>query len=104
MHIGGESNSAQSKRPWLSDIEREGDAILLCYRHVQVPGQVGSFGLDLYVGVDGGRGEIKGMRQKIGGEAFERCMQQAFSSIDFHRPERPTMLSYSLLFEFDSDS
>ncbi len=99
MHIGGESNSAESKRPWLEDIERGDDAILSCFRFVNDPEKAGSYGVDLYVGLAGGAPEVRGSRQKLGGEDFDQCMKEAFGAIDFHEPERPTVFSYSIYLE-----
>jgi hypothetical protein len=101
MHIGGQSNSAESKRPWLADIERHEDAVLSCYRLVNDPLRGGSFGVDLFVASRGGSPEVRGSRQKIGGEELDRCMRDAFVAIDFHPPGRPTVLSYSILFEWE---
>lgn len=99
MHIGGESNSTESKRPWFNDIERHEEAILSCYRFVSEPRKGGSYGVDLYVSTKGGSPSVRGSRQKLGGEEFDGCMRQAFLGVDFHRPERPTVLSYSIFFE-----
>jgi len=101
MHIGGESNSPESKRPWFEDIERNEDAILSCFRFVRDPEQGGSYGVDLYVGKSGGAPEVRGSRQKMGDAEFDECMKQAFGAIEFHEPERPTVLSYSIFFELD---
>ena len=98
MHIGGESNSPESKRPWFKGIEAGQDDLLRCYRYVEEPESGGSYGVDLYVGRSGGAPEVRGSRQKIGGEKFDACMKQAFEKLNFQKPERPTVLSYSLLF------
>lgn len=101
MHIGGESNSRESKRPWLDDIERHEEAMLSCYRFVTDPRKGGSYGVDLFVSTKGGSPEVRGSRQKLGGEEFDACMRRAFLEIDFHRPERPTVFSYSIFFELE---
>lgn len=101
MHLGGESNSAESKRPWLEDIERHDDKLLYCYRFVSDPEKGGSYGVDLYVTSQGGSPEVRGSRQRLGDEQFDRCMRQAFAGIDFHRPERPTVFSYSIFFDLE---
>ncbi len=98
MHIGGESNSSEAKRPWLADIEAGSQALLGCYVHVNSPLKGGSYGVDIYVGRKGGAPEVRGSRQKIGEAEFDGCMRTAFSSLNFHRPERPTVFSYSLKF------
>lgn len=102
MHIGGDSNSAAAKRPWFDGIEAGETGLLSCYRFVHEPESGGSFGVDLYVGREGGAPEVRGSRQKIGGAEFERCMTAAFEALEFRKPSRPTVLSYSLLFELEA--
>lgn len=101
MHIGGESNSVESKRPWFEDIERYEEDLLACYKWVKEPMKGGSYGVDLYVSTKGGQPEVRGSRQKLGDEKFDDCMRRAFSAIEFHRPERPTVFSYSIFFELE---
>jgi hypothetical protein len=101
MHIGGESNSAEAKQPYLSAIERQSDALLRCYRWVDEPTRGGSFGVDLYVSSAGGAPEVRGVRTKLGGEALVQCMTAAFLGVEFLRSARPTVLSYSLLFALE---
>jgi hypothetical protein len=103
MHIGGGANDAESKKPWLRDIEAASVPILECYKKVRDPLVGGSYGIDLYVEREGGSPDIRGSRQKIGAEEFDACMKAAFRSIQFHRPERPTVVSYSLLFQLDRE-
>lgn len=101
MHIGGEPNDADSKRPWIQAIDDGSDGLLRCYRFVDDPFAGGSFGVDLYVSTKGGAPEVRATRQKIGGEAFESCMKEAFTRLSFQAPERPTVLSYSILFRME---
>jgi hypothetical protein len=103
MHIGGESNDPESKKPWLDAIEAGDDALMRCYRLVRDPMKGGSFGVDLYVSTSGGAPDVRATRQKIGDDDFETCMKQAFSALRFHEPERPTVLSYSILFEMGNE-
>lgn len=102
MHIGGEANTQEAKRPFLSAIMSQEQQILSCYRWVDEPGRGGSFGVDLFVGRGGGAPEVRGVRTKLGGEDFVACMTRAFSTVHFAAPERPTVLSYSLLFVVES--
>jgi len=101
MHIGGESNSPESKQPYLHAIEGKSEALLRCYHWVDNPVQGGSFGVDLYVSSAGGAPEVRGVRTKLGGDALVQCMTAAFLSMEFSRSPRPTMLSYSLLFALE---
>lgn len=99
MHIGGGSNTPQSKEPFLNAISEQEEALLSCYRLINDAGKNGSFGLDLYISRSGGAPEIRSIRQKIGDETFVHCMSDAFLNVRFGPTERPTMVSYSLLFE-----
>ena len=101
MHIGGESNSAESKKPWLADIEKGDTALLNCYKLVDQPEKGGSYGVDLYVDKAGGSPEVRGSRQKLGDDNFDTCMKASFRSLSFHKPERPTVFSYSIHFKLE---
>jgi len=101
MHIGGESNAAEAKQPYLAAIERQSEALLRCYRWVDDPTRGGSFGVDLYVGSAGGAPQVRGVRTKLGGDALVQCMTAAFLGVEFSRAARPTVLSYSLLFALE---
>jgi hypothetical protein len=101
MHIGGEPNDAESKKPWLDAIERGDEDLMRCYRLVNEPMKGGSVGVDLYVTTEGGSPQVRATRQKIGGDDFEVCMRKAFESLRFQAPPRPTVLSYSILFEME---
>lgn len=99
MHLGGESNSDEAKRPWLKAIERQTNAFLRCYRLTTFPLKGGTFGVDLYLAAPGGAPTVKRTRQKIGGPDFDACMRRAFADVRFDKPRRPTVLSYSLRFD-----
>ncbi len=101
MHIGGESNSAESKRPFLRAIEAAEVEFLRCYRLVHAPLKGGTFGADLFVPAAGGQPEVRAVRQKLGGAEFERCMARALERVRFSARARPTVLSYSLRFELE---
>lgn len=101
MHIGGEPNDADSKKPWLDAIERGEEGLMRCYRLVDQPMKGGSVGVDLYVTTRGGSPEVRATRQKMGGDDFEACMKKAFEALSFHAPERPTVVSYSILFQME---
>ncbi len=99
MHIGGESNSPESKKPFLRALEATHTQVLFCYRLVSSPLSGGTFGVDLFVTLAGGAPEVRGMRHKLGGPEFEACMGRALAGARFDRPERATVLSYSLRFD-----
>lgn len=99
MHIGGESNTDEAKRPWLRAIESEQTRVLLCYRSVKEPMAGGTVGVDLYVGKSGGKPEVRRTRQHLGGPDFDDCVRVAFGAMRFPAPGRPTVVSYSLRFD-----
>lgn len=101
MHIGGDPNTPESKRPFLETLERGEAAFLRCYRLVGVPGQGGTFGADLFIGVGGGAPEVRAIRQKLGGEDLAACMTRALGELRFPPPARPTVVSYSLRFDVE---
>ena len=55
--------------------------------------------LFVHGGRQGGKPEVRGMRQKLGGSEFEGCMKEALLGVDFHKPVRPTVFSYSMRFD-----
>lgn len=99
MHIGGESNSDEAKRPWLKAIEREETRILFCYRAVKDPMAGGTVGVDLYIGKSGGQPDVRKTRQRLGEADFDDCVRKAFGAVRFPAPKRPTVVSYSLRFD-----
>lgn len=99
MHIGGGSNSAEEKRPFLKTLEVIETELLVCYRQVERPLAGGTYGVDLLVPLSGGHPEVKGSRQKLGGPSFVACMERVFASARFPAPPRATMVSYSLRFD-----
>jgi hypothetical protein len=101
MHIGGESNTEEAKRPWLAAIAAQEIGFLRCYRLAHEPLLGGTLGVDLYVTSSGGRPEVRKVRQRLGGDDFESCIRTAFEAIRFSRTARATVLSYSLRFEVE---
>ncbi len=99
MHIGGGPNDAEGKRPFLHAIEAQNAQFLRCYRLVKSPMLGGTFGVDLFVTAKGGAPDVRDTRQRLGADDFESCMVDAFNSVRFKRPEKPTTLSYSLRFD-----
>ncbi len=99
MHIGGGPNDPEGKRPFLRAIEAKNPQFLQCYRLVRSPLHGGTFGVDLFVGAKGGTPDVRDTRQRLGGDDFQSCMVDAFNTVRFGRPEKPTTLSYSLRFD-----
>jgi biopolymer transport protein ExbD len=102
LHIGGGPNDDASKEPFRKAIEPHFDDFLKCYRQAEKPEKGGVFGVDLYVGRHGGKPEVRQPRTAMKGKAFRDCMVQAFANIDFLRPKKPTVFSYSLRFKLGS--
>jgi hypothetical protein len=99
MHIGGGTNSAEEKAPFLRVLEAGEAAYLRCYRLVKEPLLGGTFGVDLLVTRSSRQAELRGVRQRLGGADFEDCMRAALGALSFEPPPAPTMLSYSFRFE-----
>lgn len=100
MHVGGGKNTSEEKKPLLAAIEKRSNSILQCYRFVSSPGTSGTFGVDLRIPATGGSPEVKKTRHKLGDFEFESCMHRAFETVRFPALPRPTVVSYSLRFEF----
>ena len=99
MHIGGGKNDEAEKAPFKSAIEPRFPDFRRCYAHVEQPGKGGTFGVDLFIGRDGGKAELRQPRTGMSGDKFRNCVVAVFNSIDFERPRAgPTVISYSLRF------
>jgi|GEM_PF-3514655 hypothetical protein len=102
MHLGGESNTDDAKRPWLKAIESQELRLLKCYRYVTSPLSGGTVGVDLYVGTGGGQPQVRKTRQRLGGPDFDECIREAFGAVRFPAPRRPIVISYSLRYDVQS--
>jgi hypothetical protein len=97
LHLGGAPKDEMTRRSVLGLIERRFDEFRNCYPLTTELKKPATFGVDLYVGVDGGKVTIKDVRTRIGPEGFRQCMLDAFSKLDFPPlATRPVMISYSL--------
>jgi hypothetical protein len=99
LHIGG-SKDAGAREEFLRALEAASWRYLDCYRALEQPGAVGTFGADLAIGGAGGKAKVKTTRTKLRGEAFEACMVRALESVTFARPPsgRSVVVSYSVKF------
>ncbi len=104
LHIGGGPNDEAGRRPFLRAIESRHRQFLHCYRYVREPLRGGTFGADLFVARGGGAPEVRRTRQRLGPGEFESCMVDAFNSVRFAAPGKPTSLSYSLRFDVTEPS
>ncbi len=98
LHIGGGPNDDASKLPFKQAIEPHFDAFRKCYALVDEPAKGGTFGVDLRVARDGGKPEVKQPRTGMKGKGFRECMVDAFREVEFERPHKPVVFSYSLRF------
>jgi hypothetical protein len=102
LHIGGGGSEAE-RASFIRALEQRFPSYLDCYRLVDRPGKTGSFGVDLHIGRQGGAPSVGQARTALGGDEFKRCMVRAFESVRFEKPERPTVVSYSVKFSLGAD-
>jgi len=100
LHIGGSAADAAARDDFLRPLEATSDHFLDCYRAIEVPGSVGTFGADLTVGGSGGKPHVGKLRTKLKGDAFQACMVRALEGVTFPRPPsgRAVVVSYSVKF------
>jgi hypothetical protein len=102
LHVGGGAKDAAARDDFLRALERAKGRYFDCYRLIDEPGSVGTFGADLTVGGDGGKPRVGKPRTKLRGDEFQSCMVRAFESVTFGRPPsgRSVVVSYSVKFSF----
>ncbi|MEB2310989.1 MAG: biopolymer transporter ExbD [Sorangiineae bacterium] len=98
LHIGGGPNDDATKEPFRRAIAQQYDAFRRCYTLVDEPAKGGTFGVDLRVGRAGGKADVLQPRTGMKGKGFSECMVAAFAQVDFEKPGKPVMFSYSLRF------
>jgi hypothetical protein len=101
MHIGGEDNTAEQKRPVRAAIAAHYDDMRRCYAKATDPAKEVTFGVDIRISGEGGKPKITNPRSGLKGEGVVDCMVAAFEAVDFPRQpgNRPRMVSYSIQFE-----
>ncbi len=102
LHVGGSARDAAAREDFLRALEKAKWRYLDCYREIDQPGSVGTFGADLTVGGEGGKPRVGKPRTKLRGAEFQRCMVHALESVSFGRPPsgRSVVVSYSVKFSF----
>jgi hypothetical protein len=102
LHVGGGGKDAAARDDFLRTLEAIKWRYLDCYRLIEEPGAVGTFGADLTIGGTGGKPRVGKPRTRLRGEAFQGCMVRAFESVSFGRPPsgRSVVVSYSVKFNF----
>jgi hypothetical protein len=102
LHIGGSAADAGARAEFLRALEASTGHYLDCYRTIDEPGRVGTFGVDLTVGGAGGKPRVGKPRTKLPGEAFQACMLRVLEGVSFPRTPsgRAVVVSYSVKFSF----
>jgi len=100
LHIGGSAADAGARAEFLRALEGAAPSYLDCYRAIDVPGSVGTFGVDLTIGGTGGKPKVGKPRTKLRGEAFQACMVRALEGVTFPKTPsgRAVVVSYSVKF------
>jgi hypothetical protein len=100
MHIGGEKNTQEQKRPIRSTISKHYDAMKRCWAKADDPPNKATFGVDIRIDGKGGAAKITNPRNGLRGEGVTACMMAVFEAIEF--PPQPNsmdrMVSYSVEF------
>lgn len=99
LHIGGGPNDDATRDPLIALFESQFPALTRCAEQIEPQlRSPGSFGIDLYIGAQGGTAEARQVRTRLGPEAFRDCVKQVLTGVDFPAPKRPLVISYSLAF------
>ncbi|MEZ4219396.1 MAG: hypothetical protein R3B13_00615 [Polyangiaceae bacterium] len=99
LHIGGGPNDDATKAPFKAAIEQRFEDLRKCYVHAEEPAKGGTFGVDLFIGRNGGHPELRQPRTGMKGNEFRECVKRAFAAVEFTKPPRgPTVISYSVRF------
>ena len=102
LHVGGSAADAAARAEFIRVLEAAAPSYLDCYRAIEVPGSVGTFGADLTIGGTGGKPKVGKPRTKLRGDAFQACMARALESVSFSPTPsgRAVVVSYSVKFVF----
>jgi hypothetical protein len=98
MHIGGEKNTAEQKRPIREAVQPHYDALRRCYAEEQKPDAEITFGVDILIDRKGGLAKISHPRSGFGRKSVTNCMVAAFEKIEFPSSGKPMNVSFSLRF------
>lgn len=99
LHVGGGPNDDATKAKFIDPIEQRFDALARCHGLAPNGDRNASLGVDLLIDTRGGRATLKELRTALSGKEFEQCVRSAFDQVDFPAIARPTVVSYSMLFE-----
>jgi hypothetical protein len=98
MHIGGEKNTLEQKRPIREAVQKHYEALRKCYADEQKPDAEITFGVDILIDRKGGPAKISNPRSGFGRKSVTNCMVEAFEKIEFPSSGKPMMVSFSLRF------
>lgn len=100
MHIGGEKNTAEQKRPIRAAISEHYDAMKRCYAKAEETPKGATFGVDIRINGAGGKPKITNPRSGLKGGGVKECLVSVFENIEF--PKQPKgvarMVSFSIEF------
>lgn len=101
LHVDGLLNREPHRSRLVRVFEREFKAFRRCHERAERHEQGASYGVDLLIPKNGGRGKVREVRSRLASKGFRSCMQAAFEAIQFAPPpsERPEIVSYSVLFK-----
>jgi hypothetical protein len=100
MHIGGEENTAEQKRPIREAVAAHYDAMRRCWAQEADAARAITFGIDIRIDGAGGRPKISNPRSGFKNGEVSSCLQAIFEAIEF--PAQPNkqarMVSFSIEF------
>jgi hypothetical protein len=101
MHIGGEANTADQKRPIRAAVAKHYDEMRRCYAMAEKTSKPATFGVDMRIDGGGGKPTVTNPRSGLEGKGVTECLVAVFESIEF--PPQPKnaarMVSFSVQFK-----
>lgn len=100
MHIGGEDNTSDAKRPIRAEIAKHYDGLRRCYGQATEPAKTATFGVDIRIPGQGGPAKVTNPRSGLKGEGVKECMVSVFQGVEFAKQPngQPRMVSFSVEF------
>lgn len=100
MHIGGEANTAEQKRPIRAAVAAHYDEMKRCYAKAEDPPKGATFGVDMRIKGEGGTAKISNPRSGLKGGGVKECLVSVFEAIEFPKQPKnaPRMVSFSIEF------
>jgi len=100
MHIGGEANTADEKRPIREAVHKHYDDFRRCYGKLASPPEEATFGVDMLIDGTGGRAKITNPRNTFDDDTITPCFVAVFETVDFPKSKKGVaqMVSFSLRF------